>query len=104
MDVTAEDFDLMWQSAMAWGPEWAIHDGRFIRVDEGGTVMPPFDLKAVYWFGERWVEVMFARSFLEAHGWRYYVLWDTGLHPSGQEMGFMVVTDFVATAAEGEVQ
>lgn len=96
MDVTERDFDLIWESAMVWGPHWASHDGRFIRVDDQSTALPPFDCRMVYWFGQRWVEVMAARAFLDAQGCRYFVLWDTGLHPSGLEMGFMIVTDFVA--------
>jgi hypothetical protein len=96
MDVGASDFDLMWEIAMAWGPDWAAHDGRFLDIHKGSTEMPPYDLRMAYWFGHRWVEVLLAQMFLDNMKIRYRTVWDSGLHPSGEEMGFIIVTDYVA--------
>jgi hypothetical protein len=30
------------------------------------------------------------------------VLWDSGVHPNGQELGFCIVTDYVCPSWEGD--
>lgn len=96
MDLSEHDFDLMYEAAMAWGPDWAAHDGRFIDVHSRTTSMPPYDMRMAYWFGQRWVEVMLAQMFLDQEGFRYRTLWDTTVHPSGVEMGYVIVSDYVS--------
>jgi hypothetical protein len=96
------DFQAMYKECAPWGPEWAAKDGRFRNISEDNTTMPPYDMRMVYWFWDFWPECLLAQTFLALYDYRFQVLWDSGVHPNGQELGFCIVTDYVCPSWEGD--
>jgi hypothetical protein len=90
--VDAADFALLCEESLEWG-SWDRPAGRFEALENGtgGTGRP---WRRIYWLGERYTAVIFARAFLLARGFEYEILWDNAEHPNGQSLGYVILTDY----------
>lgn len=82
------DFEGLCSSSMKFGEKWRDQDDRFEATHSG----PPDDVwygwEMIYWVGESWANVIFARSYLEALYKGFEIIYDSGC----QE--YAILTDY----------
>ncbi|MEV4575967.1 hypothetical protein AB0K16_22245 [Nonomuraea jabiensis] len=105
INMTQADFDLLCSNGMHWaGTDWKAQAERFENTSKGYQEPPSWSWKYAYWLEDRWADVMMARSFLEAQGATYEVLFDLagGVElPNGHNTGaFVILTDFPSRGFE----
>lgn len=92
VQVTAADFWRLCEGHGAWG--LGDGSGRFENLDDGG---PPSSRQwqRIYWLGDQFAAVVFARAFLAARGYDYEVLFDTASDEGSNRMyGYVILTDY----------
>ncbi len=89
--MTAEDAERLAVTSMAWGSDWASHDGRFESVKVEAEA-PSYRWGRAYWMEPGAAAYILFTSFITAHGFEYEVLWDLA-----DDGGYVVVTDWVST-------
>jgi len=81
MKITANDFDLLTDTAMGWkGNDWESQADRF-------TKSVSFDWVAVYWF-DSITNMILARTFLEQNGHDYQESYDENME------SFVLLTNY----------
>lgn len=92
IQVNAADFDRLCQNSGKWAD---LNEplGRFEGLDDD-RIPPTWAWQRIYWLGDSFTAVIFARAFLAARGFDYEVLYDTAEHPNGQLFGYVILTDY----------
>ena len=91
VQVTAADFERLWENSATGDVVNQI--GRFEVVE--AAERPGTEWKRIYWLGQGYAPVIFARAFLAARGFDYEVLYDTATGNEGGPMfGYVIVTDY----------
>ena len=68
--------------------------GRFESLDDAGPSSAR-QWQRIYWLGDSFTAVIFARSFLAARGYDYEVLFDTASDEGSNRMyGYVILTDY----------
>jgi hypothetical protein len=88
IQMSADDAERLAVTSMAWGNDWASHDGRFenVKVNAAG---PSYRWGRAYWLESGAAAYILFTSFLTAHGFDHEVVWD--LVDDG---GYVVLTDW----------
>jgi len=93
IQVTAADFGRLCENSGEWSH---LNEplGRFEAMDDAGP--PSFrEWKRIYWLGDSFTAVIFARAFLAARGFDYEVLYDTAADEGSSRMyGYVILTDY----------
>ena len=93
IQVTAADFERLCENSGAWaGRGWQL--ARFESLDSAG---PPSsrEWQRIYWLGDNFAAVIFARAFLAARGFEYEVLSDRASDAGSDRMyGYVILTDY----------
>ena len=93
VQVTAADFERLCENSGEW-PGWQWHTGRFETMD---ISQPPSfrEWRRIYWLGDNYTAVIFARAFLAARGFEYEVLSDRASDAGSDRMyGYVILTDY----------
>jgi hypothetical protein len=88
IQMTAEDAERLAVTSMAWGNDWASHDGRFESVRVKGAV-PSYRWGRAYWLESGAAAYILFTSYLTANGFDHEVLWDLV-----DDCGYVVLTDW----------
>ena len=107
MKLTHSDFELMYETATSWFGNQSFTDTNgeeTLRFDEFCRSGEPAgeDWLFIYWFGACNAEMMLARSYLDARGYSYVVVWDKAefqdddddMDDDGDPLGWAIVTDY----------
>jgi hypothetical protein len=89
IEMTSEDAERLAVTSMAWGNDWASHDGRFESVKTQNET-PSYHWSRVYWLEQGAAAYILFTSYLTAHGFAHEVLWDLS-----NGLGYVVLTDWV---------
>ena len=87
--VGDEDFERLYENSGYWRDARDV-GGRF----EGERKHPGRPWKKIYWLGGNYASVILARSFLAAEGSGWEVLYDAAEYPSGESLGWVILTDY----------
>ena len=95
VQVTAADFERLWENSATGDVVNQI--GRFEVVE--AAERPGTEWKRIYWLGQGYATVIFARAFLAARGFDYEVLYDTACDEYARGIvrpmfGYAIVTDY----------
>ena len=86
--ITENDFNLLWNTAMAWGPYWDKKKDRFEEIDKEQGAGFSFSYKWSYWFNDNYALILFAKMFLTSKNESFDVLWDLNTK------NFVIITDY----------
>ena len=92
IQVNAQDFERLCENSGKWA---GLNEplGRFEGLDSGEP--PSFrEWRSIYWLGDNYTTVIFARAFLAARGFDYEILWDTAGPVDGPMFGWCILTDY----------
>ena len=92
VQVTARDFTRLCENSGRWAP-WERPEARFEAVN-GEVGEPSGRWEWIYWLGDNYAAVIFARAFLAARGFEYEVVYDLAQHPDGAYLGYALLTDY----------
>lgn len=90
MTMTSDDFDRLVSVHTAWGEHLWTSSDRFELTGTDQTIR--YIWANAYWVEGGWASVILMRSYLDALGTPYQVVWDTGDDP-----GYVVLTDYQVT-------
>ncbi len=90
--VGDEDFERLYENSGYWRDARDAGE-RF----EGERKHPGRPWKKIYWMGGNYANVVLARSFLAAEGSDWEVLYDEAEYPSGENLGWVILTDYERT-------
>ena len=89
IEMTAEEAERLAVTSMAWGNDWASHDGRFENVKVKGAA-PSYRWARAYWLESGAAAYILFTSYLTANGFDHEVVWDLV-----EDGGYVVLTDWV---------
>jgi hypothetical protein len=93
VQVTAADFGRLCENSGPWGP---LNEptARFGSIEDGGPASGRA-WRRIYWLGDNFAAVIFARAFLNARGHEHEVLFDTASDEGSNRMyGYVILTDY----------
>ena len=92
IQVTAADFGRLCENSSAWAGS-GMPLRRFESLDDSEP--SSWQWKRIYWLGDNYTAVIFARAFLAARGYDYEVLRDTASDEGSNRMyGYVILTDY----------
>ena len=65
---------------------WEEQKCRFEKVDD--EIKIDYTFKYIYWFGENWSNIMFAKIFLNERLLNYQIFWDMNMR------SYMIITNY----------
>ena len=93
IQVTAGDFERLCENSGKWAGS-GLPLRRFESLDDSEP-SPFSDWQRIYWLGDNYTAVIFARAFLAARGFEYEVLFDTASDEGSNRMyGYVILTDY----------
>ena len=95
IQVTAGDFERLWENSGKWA-DLTDTSTRFETLDDD-RMPPSWTWQRIYWLGNNYAAVIFARTFLAARGFDYEILYDTEEDPEGRPFGYVILTDYEET-------
>jgi hypothetical protein len=97
--MNARDFERLTETSTSWADSaerwWSKNRDRF-ETEEGEALS--FKWKNAYWVGCSGTAVILAKSFLATMGHDYQILWDLDSYENGESSGWVVLTDYQASA------
>ena len=94
MNINKRDFHRLWKKcSTTLDQNWANRLGRFVLLDGANLQVDSSYKKTMYWFGDNYASVLFAKAFLESNGHSFQLVQD-------KEMGgaYAVLTETVGPA------
>jgi hypothetical protein len=88
MNLTTREFEFLTTTSMRCGYQWHDRADRFDLIDANGFEEVQLDYGMIYWLGDNYSNVIFAKMFLDASSADYQTAWDE----SAEE--FCVLTNF----------
>lgn len=101
IEMDAYDFERLWSNSTEWsGLSWedqVIQDRFEHTSSEVEYDHPPMmDWKYAYWLDSNYASVILARNFLRTQEFGCEVLYDTAAHPSGELLGYVLLTNYAS--------
>lgn len=89
-----KDFEQLAYTSTRWADDtgtnrWMEQADRFEL--HGDDTEINWTFRYVFWVGDEWVNVMFARAFLDSIGQPYQILWDMVENP---DMSWVILTNY----------